>query len=356
MLKHLLFIISIFYFSIGNTQIILTETMGTVSGTTLITTHQTNGGFAQSQWTYSGDADLRSTSVSPGGGANVFITNSPNRFLRMDGLSGTGCSDLSIQFRIWKNGGAGNTLSDTEFLVEVSSDGSNFNAIGWGGHNLGAAWIQTGIISIPTNTIAIRFIQPVVPDQQVRIDDVIITGTGPCQELLLPVTFEHLEAKRQNKNTDIFFSTATEVNNDFFTIERSSDGIVFEAVGTIQGAGNATSIQKYYFEDRDVPSGVLYYRIKQTDFDRRFDYSPVVKVNRQASGIDIFSGRTGGQIFVRTEIENYDLEIISINGIRLYHQQNLSFDTEVFLQNFPSGMCIVRVLASEGIVSKQLIF
>jgi hypothetical protein len=184
------------------------------------------------------------------------------------------------------------------------------------------------------------------------INDFTFNGTTTS----LPVEFSDVWVKTGNLKNTVFFSTASEVNNDFFTIERSSDGIVFEAVGTIQGAGNATSIQKYYFEDQDVPSGVLYYRIKQTDFDGRFDYSPVVKVNRQASGFDIFSGSTGGQIFVRTEIENYDLEIISTNGIRLYYQKNLSFDTEVFLQNIPSGLCIVRVLSSEGVVSKQLLF
>jgi hypothetical protein len=185
-------------------------------------------------------------------------------------------------------------------------------------------------------------------DHGLAVDDFTISS------IILPVTFEKVSAQRNDNKTDIFFSTASEVNNDFFTIERSSEGMDFEVVGRLQGAGNATSTQKYYFEDRDVPSGVLYYRIKQTDFDGRFDYSNVVKVNGIANKIDVFSRRTGGQIVVRTAIDNYDLEVFSISGIRLFYQQNLSLDAEISLQNVPSGMCIVRLVAPQGVVSKQI--
>ncbi|MBK8623908.1 MAG: T9SS type A sorting domain-containing protein [Saprospiraceae bacterium] len=182
------------------------------------------------------------------------------------------------------------------------------------------------------------------------INDFTFNGTTTS----LPVEFSHIKVTKKNKSNTIFFSTASEINNDFFTIERSFNGFDFEPVGTLKGGGNTTSTQNYFFEDQNVPSGVLYYRIKQTDFDGRFDYSDVVKVNGNTNKIDVFSGRTGGQIVVRTEIDNYDLEIFSISGIRLFYQQNLSLDAEIFLQNVPSGMCIVRVVAPDGIISKQI--
>lgn len=395
MLKHLLFIISIFCFSIGNTQISInnstfayTEDFDGLanSGTTNTwANNSTISGWYSNQTVYRASTGSDNTGALYSYGAN----GDTERSIGSQCSNGTGTIFNGVRFinntsevitRItieyygeqWRNGGntavqdltfsyqKGATSLTTGSWTSVSQlnftspvTGATASALN-GNDAANRTFLQHTIIVNVAIGEEIWFrwqdLNDSGNDHGLAIDDFTISS------IILPVTFKHVEAKRQNKNTEIFFSTASEANNDFFTIERSSDGIVFEAVGTLQGAGNATSTQKYYFEDRDVPSGVLYYRIKQTDFDGRFDYSPVVKVKRQASDIDIFSGSTGGQIFVRTEIENYDLEIISTNGIRLYYQKNLSFDTEVFLQNIPSGMCIVRVLSLEGVVSKQLLF
>lgn len=69
-------------------------------------------------------------------------------------------------------------------------------------------------------------------------------------------------------NTVVFtWSTASETNNNFFTIEKSTDGINFISIGTVSGAGNSTSVLNYSFTDHNPYSGTSYYRLKQTDFD-----------------------------------------------------------------------------------------
>ncbi len=65
--------------------------------------------------------------------------------------------------------------------------------------------------------------------------------------------------------------TASENNNDYFTIEKSYDGINYEIVKTIDGAGNSTHQIFYYTEDRDIRKNtVIYYRLKQTDYNGDF--------------------------------------------------------------------------------------
>lgn len=94
----------------------------------------------------------------------------------------------------------------------------------------------------------------------------------------LPVEFLSFSAKLNNGKVDINWATVWETNNDFFTIERSADGIKFQAIGTMEGAGNSTALINYEAVDVNPLSGISYYRIKQTDFNGDFDYSKVAVV------------------------------------------------------------------------------
>lgn len=339
----------------SRSQITLNETMGTVSATTAISTHQNNGGFAQGQWNYSGNADVRATSASPGGGANIFITTTPGQFFRLDGLSGTGCTTLELQFRIWKNGGVSNPLTITEFLVQTSSDGITFSEIDWGGHNLGGVWIQTGVLSIPVNTIAIRFTQPVAPDQQVRIDDVTIIGSGPCTEPLLPVNFIDFTIKKADKKLELEFTTASEVNNDYFSIERSEDGKDFSEIGRLKGLGNTNFTYSYLFTDDAPRPGINYYRIKQHDFDGNYMYSEVQSEYLEKEGdvlnIEIYNS----EVRISSEKEDLTLVLYKITGQQM-GKYNVSSGHQSFDISFLiPGTYILCITDKDGVTAKKFI-
>jgi len=70
-----------------------------------------------------------------------------------------------------------------------------------------------------------------------------------------------------------------ETNNDYFTVERSIDGIDFEMVTYVAGAGNNNQTLYYSALDPDPYYGLSYYRLKQTDYDGQFTYSDMVAVN-----------------------------------------------------------------------------
>lgn len=80
---------------------------------------------------------------------------------------------------------------------------------------------------------------------------------------------------------ELRWSTATEINNHGFQVERKSIDGEFIAIGYVQGNGTTTERKEYFFTDRNVQPGKFYYRLKQMDFDGKFEYSPEIEVDVQ---------------------------------------------------------------------------
>ena len=99
----------------------------------------------------------------------------------------------------------------------------------------------------------------------------------------LPVELTYFNANWIEQGTStplsaqLIWSTAVELNNSHFEIERSIDGIHFEVIGRIEGNGTTNSPQQYSFTDQNVPNGedYIYYRLKQVDYDGQYEYSDV---------------------------------------------------------------------------------
>ncbi|MBL0105283.1 MAG: T9SS type A sorting domain-containing protein [Bacteroidetes bacterium] len=102
--------------------------------------------------------------------------------------------------------------------------------------------------------------------------------------IALPIKLVRFEGRLKNNRVSFDWETATEVNNDYFTIERSSDGENFERVTIVRGAGNSTTEQYYSAYDDNPLSGYSYYRLKQTDYDGHFTYSDVETIHNKGGG------------------------------------------------------------------------
>jgi hypothetical protein len=94
----------------------------------------------------------------------------------------------------------------------------------------------------------------------------------------LPVTLISFTAKALENAIELKWVTETEINNDYFEIEQSKDGRVFSPVGKVTGAGNSKTVQNYSFVDKQPYQGISYYRLKQVDFDKHFEYSSTLSV------------------------------------------------------------------------------
>ncbi|MBO3698908.1 hypothetical protein [Roseivirga sp. E12] len=107
---------------------------------------------------------------------------------------------------------------------------------------------------------------------------------GSIENDALPITLISFEANTYKEDqVKLDWVTASEVNNAFYTIERSTDAVNFETIATLDGAGNSSDLLYYSFVDANPVNGISFYRLKQTDFSGEFDYSEIrsVKVERQ---------------------------------------------------------------------------
>ena len=132
-----------------------------------------------------------------------------------------------------------------------------------------------------------------------------------CSVIMLPVEWLDFDAKLINNEsqTRCTWSTASEMNNDFFTVQRTVDGYFWEDIGMVDGSGTTAETQHYSFIDSDPLYGVSYYRILQTDFNGDQDVSEKRAVERMhrlsfnafpnpSDGTYVLSGVEGGLIKV----------------------------------------------------------
>ncbi len=144
----------------------------------------------------------------------------------------------------------------------------------------------------------------------------------------LPVTVLNFLARMNNSETILMWSTTSEINNDYFTVERSEDGLNFSPIKQVKGAGNSEIKKEYITYDESPLPGTSYYRLRQTDFNGASKIFNMVSVNNtvaEAGGINIIGISTDATIPVITYSiqDNTPVTIIvtDINGKTIYKDQ-----------------------------------
>ncbi|MBK5284849.1 MAG: T9SS type A sorting domain-containing protein [Bacteroidia bacterium] len=186
----------------------------------------------------------------------------------------------------------------------------------------------------------------------------------------LPIELVYFDAKPSGNCVKCSWQTASEVNNNFFTVERSSNGRDFTPIATVAGAGNSTSTKNYSTMDNNVSSGQLYYRLKQTDFDGQFTYSKIKSVilgveNRDAIiSISSVSPNPFQESFSVTYSVQQDADItvalMNSVGQLVYSEKKNSikginqFDYNEG-SNLPNGVYFVRISFDDKVQIKKII-
>ncbi len=110
------------------------------------------------------------------------------------------------------------------------------------------------------------------------------TVTVNFATIIVPVTLvDFTGIAKPNKTTLLQWKTATEINSDYFVIERSTDGRNFTQIAIVNSTGNSNSIVNYQLTDAFPEAGINYYRLKMVDNDRQFQYSNIISVNFRES-------------------------------------------------------------------------
>ena len=110
---------------------------------------------------------------------------------------------------------------------------------------------------------------------------------------VLPIELVSFSGEKKDNNNILNWTTASEINNAFFTVEKSYNGFDFEWVGTQEGTSPSTQIVNYSLTDYNILETLNYYRLKQTDFDGKFEYSNIISIdNRVDDSLKEIIGRT----------------------------------------------------------------
>lgn len=179
----------------------------------------------------------------------------------------------------------------------------------------------------------------------------------------LPVEMTRFTAQVVPEGVQLDWETAIEINNDHYQVERSQDGRSFETIGKVAGMGNTTEQQQYQFIDAAVPAGLVYYRLKQMDFDGGFEYSKTVGVYIKATDEpaitwSMYPNPAEGEIeIIGGEIgQTVGLELVDQHG-RSLSLQPLVFGekNKINVSTLQPGMYVVRIIRPDNVTSQRFI-
>jgi hypothetical protein len=180
--------------------------------------------------------------------------------------------------------------------------------------------------------------------------------TGNGNGTPLPISLLDFNAQLVLDHVDLNWTTATETNNDFFTIERSKNGVDFKELAQIKGAGNSNQIQNYRLIDEQPYQGVSYYRLKQTDFNGKYSYSEIktvdISVNAIHNHLSVYPNPSNLKGVYLALPDGIDDEKIIIQVIDIYGK--VVYSNNYFLKNTTTPLFINLDQVANGIYSIQM--
>ncbi|MBL7816209.1 MAG: T9SS type A sorting domain-containing protein [Saprospiraceae bacterium] len=174
----------------------------------------------------------------------------------------------------------------------------------------------------------------------------------------IPVELVSFKAQKQNQTTKLEWQTATELNNNYYDIERSMDGKAFEKIGDISGYGNSSLMRTYSFVDEKPNNGINYYRLRQVDFDGTATLSKTVSVDFSKNlDVKVYPNIVKEQLTfeINGDGSAADLSIVNMLG-QVVKQQNLKSTEGVIslnVNNLANGQYILKVTTKSGQMSQR---
>lgn len=182
-------------------------------------------------------------------------------------------------------------------------------------------------------------------------DDFTIYDTDGLADGFLPIELLSFSGETSTAGNMLFWSTATEQDNDYFILEKSKDGEQFTAFAEIKGAGNATSVQNYRHLDEEPFSHLTYYRLQSVDTDGQKEVSKVIaiqsKLETTATDLQLFPNPATDYVTIQYPAVGgfNELRIVDVTG-KIVSQQSLSSsdkETEINVALFPEGIYFVQL-------------
>lgn len=208
----------------------------------------------------------------------------------------------------------------------------------------------TGSVGVGLSSATVTLSSADNPGLGCSCEEEVVTSTlFFCDpQIFLPVEWLGFHAKNINDEREVLCTwiTASELNNDYFTVERSADGEDWQEIGSVPGAGNSMTMLHYDFTDRSPLPGTSYYRIRQTDYNGDTDHSEIRAVTRRAEQSLSVYPNPGKGVFRLTGYEDGDLAIYDVSGRRVPF--SLGFNGELRIRNAAAGTYILELVRGDG--------
>ena len=165
----------------------------------------------------------------------------------------------------------------------------------------------------------------------------------------LPVTLVRFQGKKlDNQRNLLEWATTEETNNDHFEIQRSDDAITFEAIGVRAGKGTTKTLIEYDYTDEKPFNDIVYYRLKQIDFDGTFAFSRIIAVlkENEKSADYIFPNPTGSTVEIAAEGSSIlEVTIFDKNGSAVLNEK---LPTQIDVSGLRQGDYILQAKTQNG--------
>ncbi len=176
----------------------------------------------------------------------------------------------------------------------------------------------------------------------------------------LPITLIDFSYRCDNSEIDINWTTSSEINNDYFILEKSTDGIYYQEIAEISGAGNSNNTNKYNFTDYNY-EGIAYYRLIQVDYNGDKTFFKPIYTNCNSnnnSAIILYPNPAKNKVNIKlNNLNNIESVIITdVVGKQLFKEKIINNDNIIInTQSLAKGAYNVTIITKNNKYTKQLI-
>lgn len=172
----------------------------------------------------------------------------------------------------------------------------------------------------------------------------------------LPIELMTFDGESNTSGNQLWWETASERNNSHFEIESSTDGTHWGKIGSQKGAGNSTQLLAYSFLDREPASDLMYYRLKQIDFDGNYSFSNPISIKAPAfNGVTFSPNPTNDVLEIRINAPKkglYTISFTSLLGVSIEKRYQLEQGNNLLKldlsDELSNGMYLLKITNESG--------
>lgn len=263
-----------------------------------------------------------------------------------------------------RNNGPHNEIGDVNIEIDIP-DGYSFRSIksisdGNAIYNSGSRtinWNLPGGINLQTNEAIVVEFETLATGSREFLNEIlgettdVIPGNNSNRfkldlfENILPVELIYFKGSERKNYNLLEWSTASEINSDYFMLERSNDGVNFTAIHKIDAAGNSMFQNDYAYEDYDIEKQRYYYRLSQYDYDGKSETFNLISINpgMNTADVRIYPNPANKYVYIENHNIGDVVSVISSKGSVLLTETLTEQNYQIDISDLETGLYVLKI-------------